>query len=131
MNDSFVLADKCMRVLCEHVGVIEAEQFIYFIKIECFDYTEWQREYYDAIPEASLQEAMIIIVKPIPLKVRKQHFYKVVFHSLNRQIGGCFYEFDTSKSRYRRPSFRPRRGRNLAARNPDAAERLFELNSVY
>ena len=42
MNDRFVLADKCMRVLCEHVGVIEAEQFIYFIKTECFDYTEWQ-----------------------------------------------------------------------------------------
>ena len=38
---------------------------------------------------------------------------------------------NTSKSFHRRPSFRPRRGRNLAAQNPDAAEQLFELNSVY
>ena len=74
MNDSFVLTDKCMRVLCEHVGVIEAEQFIYFTKTECFDYTELQREYYDAIPEASLQEVMDNYSKTHSFKGKKTTF---------------------------------------------------------
>ncbi len=58
MNRNILLADKCMRILCQHVGVVEAEQFIQFIKTECFDYTKWQQEYYDAIPEKKLQEAI-------------------------------------------------------------------------
>ena len=33
MNDSFVLADRCMRVLCEHVGVIEAVVFMNLIRL--------------------------------------------------------------------------------------------------
>ena len=52
MNGNVLLADKCMRVLCEHVGIVGAEQFIHFIKTECFDYTIWQQNYYDSIPES-------------------------------------------------------------------------------
>ena len=58
MNDNVLLADKCMRVLCEHVGVIEAEQFVHFVKTECFDYTKWQQSYYDNISEEDLQQAV-------------------------------------------------------------------------
>ena len=40
------LADKCMSILCEHIGVLEAEQFILYLRTEGFDYTNWQREHY-------------------------------------------------------------------------------------
>lgn len=58
MNNSISLVEKCMRILCENVGVIEAEQFIYFIKTENFDYTQWQRMHYDAISEEDLQKSV-------------------------------------------------------------------------
>ncbi|MBQ1927394.1 MAG: hypothetical protein II180_14895 [Proteobacteria bacterium] len=71
MNSNILLADKCMRILCEHVGIIEAEQFIHFIKTECFDYTEWQQTHYDSIPESELQEAIDKHSKDHPFKGKK------------------------------------------------------------
>lgn len=37
------------------IGIVEAERFIHSIKTESFDYTQWQKEYYDAIPENVLK----------------------------------------------------------------------------
>ena len=49
MNESVsVLADRCMGILCEQVGVVDAERFIAYLRTEGFDYTKWQRRYYDA-----------------------------------------------------------------------------------
>lgn len=36
-----------MECLVKNLGVIEAETFISNVKREKFDYTEWQREYFD------------------------------------------------------------------------------------
>lgn len=48
MNDSnAALAEKCMSILCEYVGIVEAEKFIVYLRTEGFDYTKWQREHYD------------------------------------------------------------------------------------
>ena len=39
MNSEIALADKCMRILYEYVGVLDAERFIHFITSNHFDYT--------------------------------------------------------------------------------------------
>ena len=36
-----------MTILREQMGIIEAERFIFLVKTEGFDYTKWQREYFD------------------------------------------------------------------------------------
>jgi len=37
------LGEKCMNVLIEGVGPVEAERFISIVNRERFDYTEWQK----------------------------------------------------------------------------------------
>lgn len=52
------IMNKGMRCLTEHLGVVEAEHFISVIIREKFDYTKWQREYFDAkTPEEISEEA--------------------------------------------------------------------------
>ena len=48
-EDNVALMDRCMDVLRRHVGIVEAERFVYLIRSETFDYTKWQREHYDAM----------------------------------------------------------------------------------
>lgn len=50
--------NKGMKCLTEHMGIIEAEQFISIILREKFDYTKWQRDYFDAkTPDEISREA--------------------------------------------------------------------------
>ena len=35
-----------MKILAEHMGIVEAERFLFLVKSEGFDYTTWQREYF-------------------------------------------------------------------------------------
>ena len=52
------IISKGMKCLTDHLGVVEAEQFISVIIRERFDYTKWQREYFDSKkPEEISQEA--------------------------------------------------------------------------
>ena len=51
MLNSTSLAHECMQILCEHVGIVNAEKFIVMVKSDAFDYTAWQREHYDKIPD--------------------------------------------------------------------------------
>ena len=48
------LMNRGMRCLMDNLGTIEAERFISAVLRERFDYTQWQREYYDAIPPDKL-----------------------------------------------------------------------------
>lgn len=43
------IKNKGMKCLVEQMGVVEAEMFISIMLREQFDYTKWQREYYDAM----------------------------------------------------------------------------------
>ncbi|MBQ2615941.1 MAG: hypothetical protein IJG51_07720 [Synergistaceae bacterium] len=45
---------KGMEILAENMGIVEAERFVFLIKSEHFDYTEWQRNYFDNIPPEQL-----------------------------------------------------------------------------
>ncbi len=52
------IMNKGMKCLIDQMGIIEAERFISIIIREKFDYTKWQREYFDAkTPEEISQEA--------------------------------------------------------------------------
>ena len=52
------IMNKGMKCLIEQMGIVEAEQFISIIIREKFDYTKWQREYFDVkTPEEISQEA--------------------------------------------------------------------------
>lgn len=52
------IMNRGMKCLTDHMGIIEAEQFISVIMRERFDYTKWQREYFDAKePEEISREA--------------------------------------------------------------------------
>ncbi len=42
------IMNKGMKCLTDHMGIVEAERFISVIIRERFDYTKWQREYFDA-----------------------------------------------------------------------------------
>jgi len=43
MTNNAVLLDKGIKCLTEGLGLLEAEQFIYVIKSQLFDYTEWRK----------------------------------------------------------------------------------------
>lgn len=36
-----------MEILSQRMGIVDAERFIFLVKTEGFDYTKWQREYFD------------------------------------------------------------------------------------
>jgi len=43
MINNAVLLDKGIKCLNEQLGILEAEQFIYVLKSQPFDYTEWRK----------------------------------------------------------------------------------------
>lgn len=52
------IMSKGMKCLTEQMGIIEAELFISTVIREKFDYTKWQREYFDTkTPEEISYEA--------------------------------------------------------------------------
>ena len=44
MTNSAVLLDKGMRCLTNELGLVQAEQFVYLLLSEPFNYTEWRKE---------------------------------------------------------------------------------------
>ena len=47
MTSTAEIMNRGMKCLTEQLGIVEAEQFISIIIREKFDYTKWQREYFD------------------------------------------------------------------------------------
>ncbi|MCM1194139.1 MAG: hypothetical protein NC389_17165 [Acetatifactor muris] len=47
MANAMKILDQGFACLVDHLGVIDAEYFISLIKRDDFDYTVWQREYFD------------------------------------------------------------------------------------
>ena len=52
MDNAVKILDQGFSCLVDNMGVIDAEYFISLIKRDDFDYTVWQREYFDKM-EAS------------------------------------------------------------------------------
>ena len=47
MNNAVEILDQGFACLVENLGVVDAEHFIALIIRDNFDYTVWQREYFD------------------------------------------------------------------------------------
>ena len=47
-----------MEILSEHMGIIEAERFLFLVKSEGFDYTAWQQDYFENKTKTELDNAM-------------------------------------------------------------------------
>ncbi len=57
MNDTMI-KNEGMKILAEHLGLVDAERFITLLLREPFDYTEWQKTLYADMPlEKFLSEA--------------------------------------------------------------------------
>ena len=57
-ENNIALVSRCMDILCSQVGIVDAERFIYIMRSEAFDYTKWQRDYYDNISPDDLNAAV-------------------------------------------------------------------------
>ena len=57
-ENNIALVSRCMDILCSQVGIVDTERFIYIIRSEAFDYTKWQRDYYDNISPDDLNAAV-------------------------------------------------------------------------
>lgn len=58
MSNTAEIMDMGIACLIDQLGVVKAEQFIAAIKREDFDYTVWQREFFDGVPPGDfLQKA--------------------------------------------------------------------------
>ncbi len=47
MENTVDILDRGFSCLVNHLGIVNAEYFIALIKRDDFDYTVWQREYFD------------------------------------------------------------------------------------
>lgn len=56
MESTSEIMSKGMKCLMEQMGIIEAERFISVIIREKFDYTKWQRDYFDAKSPTEVRE---------------------------------------------------------------------------
>ncbi len=48
MTDT-VLLNTGMKVLIDHLGLVEAERFVYLMNKEPFDYTKWRGNLYEGM----------------------------------------------------------------------------------
>lgn len=48
INDT-VLLDAGMKILIEHLGLVEAERFIYLTKRDLLDYTKWRHTLFEGM----------------------------------------------------------------------------------
>ena len=71
MESKAALADKCMSILCKHIGVLEAEKFILYLRTEGFDYTSWQREHYDGMTPEEIHAGIVRNGKAHPFHGKK------------------------------------------------------------
>ena len=62
-NDIMIRGMEC---LIESLGVIEAEHFISTVIREKFDYTVWQRQYFDAMAPGEFHDKAVKYAKAHP-----------------------------------------------------------------
>jgi len=58
MTESLIM-EKGMRTLIDVLGIVNAERFITILIREPFDYTKWQREYFDNMTVDEINEAAV------------------------------------------------------------------------
>ena len=66
MGNTAETLSRGMSILVEQMGIVEAEKFLFLVKTERFDYTEWQRDYFDGLTREALDEGMDTYFKAHP-----------------------------------------------------------------
>ena len=67
MSENMVeIMNRGMKCLTEQMGIIEAERFISIIIREKFDYTKWQREYFDQMKPGQFRAEALEYAKKHP-----------------------------------------------------------------
>jgi hypothetical protein len=62
-----------MECLTDNLGVVDAETFISLIIREKFDYTRWQRDYFDKMSPGEFSRDAVQYAKDHPFKGKAQH----------------------------------------------------------
>ena len=65
-GNTIEIMNRGMRCLTEQLGVLEAERFISIIIREKFDYTQWQRQFFDALAPGDFQKKALEYAKEHP-----------------------------------------------------------------
>jgi hypothetical protein len=73
MSNTLDVMTRGMACLTEGLGVIEAEQFISIIIREKFDYTKWQRQFFDVIPQGEFHRNALEYAKAHPYSGAAEH----------------------------------------------------------
>lgn len=60
------IMNRGMQCLTDGLGVVDAEQFISIIIREKFDYTKWQRQYFDQLPPGQFHQNALDYAKAHP-----------------------------------------------------------------
>lgn len=68
MMTNIDIVSEGMNCLTEHLGTIKAEMFVAAIIRENFDYTEWQRVYFDAKSPAEISREASLYEKEHPFQ---------------------------------------------------------------
>ena len=50
MRTDTLLRCDGMKILAQHLGIVEAERFVALLQREPFDYTEWRQHLFDDVP---------------------------------------------------------------------------------
>lgn len=66
MTNTLDVMTRGMACLREGLGVVDAEQFISIIIREKFDYTKWQRQFFDEIPQGEFHQNALEYAKAHP-----------------------------------------------------------------
>ncbi|MBD5527085.1 MAG: hypothetical protein HDR02_01555 [Lachnospiraceae bacterium] len=56
MESTAEIMSRGMKCLVEQMGIVEAERFISVVIREKFDYTKWQRDYFDVKTPADISK---------------------------------------------------------------------------
>ena len=66
MVSDIEIINKGIHCLLEKLGVVETERFISVINRERFDYTKWQREWFDNMSSDEFNESAVAFSKENP-----------------------------------------------------------------
>ena len=50
MRTDTLLRCDGMKILAQHLGIVESERFVAIIQREPFDYTEWRQSLFEGVP---------------------------------------------------------------------------------
>ena len=68
MYSTIEIMDLGLACLVEKLGIVNTEHFITALKRENFDYTAWQREYFDQMKPGQVREEALEYAKNHPHK---------------------------------------------------------------